>query len=313
MEGLYSYRCCKASSIVRDVYERSIVYQDGLVWQVLISEPGRILLMPKYRVGDGLLYSRVVGERLARLIYRYLPVEVARITGENLDPCLDGKPVYMHGRSIVCDPICRRNELIENPRDGLERLAASLIVQLEQMGIRVYPTGSLLGYYHDPTISDVDLVAYIDEVPCDAVIEAFDSLLEPLPERELYRWARSRHLTPAYYRRWLYGVYDGVRVSLVFAYKVRSCCETIAWPLGPRVAVRGKPEHLGCRTLVWPHIAMLRDMPIVSFYGVYAPLLYEEVPVAIEGVKGIVKRGLVEGAGIIIGVSEAPSRLTPLL
>lgn len=301
------------------IAERSIVYSEGLIWQVILSEPGRTILLPKYRVGGrGLLYSRVVRDRLARLVFHYKPYEIAKVRGESLDPCLDGKPVSLRGaRSLVCDPLCRREELLEEPRDALERIAASLISQLEYLGVRVYPTGSLLGYYHDPHVSDIDLVVYLDETPCEAAIEALNALLKPLPDNAVYRWARTRRVTPLLYRRWLYGVYEGVRVSTVFAYTSRPSCEAIVWPLGARTVLRGRIEPLGCRTLAWPHIAVVEtgggESLIASFDGVYAPILYEGGRATIEGIAGIVKRGLVEGNGVILGVAEAPGRLSPLL
>ena len=294
--------------------ERSIVYMDGLVWQVVLSEPGRAILIPKYRIGGGgPLYSRVSRTRLERLVYHYRPREIAKVRSERLDPCLDGRPVELSGRSLVCDPLCRREELLRWPRDRLERVASSLLGALEELGVRAYPTGSLLGYYHNEGVSDVDLVVYVDETPCDEAIDALSSLLEPLPEHLVYRWARARNATPLYYRRWAYGVYRGVRVSVVFAYRSRGCCETVAWPLGARVAVQGRVESLGCRTLVWPHIAVVGDTPLVSFDGLYAPLLYEEPVVRAEGVAGIVKHQLLEGEGVVVGLAEASYRLSPLL
>ncbi len=313
MAGLSGYRCCTPD--YRPLVERSVVYVDGEVHQVLASyDNGVTLLIPKYVVGEGLLYSKPLASRLKRLVWHYRPGEVASLANTH-DPCFDAKTYTLSWSHapLVCDPRCRREEL-ESPRDELEEEALELITGLRGLGVEAYPTGSILGYYHDPRISDIDLVVYVDSRGgCKDIIEAVAALLEPLPPGRVEAWARARGVEPGLYRRWVRGVYHGREVSIVFALGApRRYCEIMIDYGGLRRIVerRLSLEPGGCRALTWPHFTLSKEgLLIVSFDGVYAPMLFEGGCVEATGLKARVSLGGVWYDAIILGVSEAETRI----
>ncbi|AEM38729.1 hypothetical protein Pyrfu_0860 [Pyrolobus fumarii 1A] len=319
MVGMYEYGCCKANI---EPLERSILYmRDGLVAQVLVRYANHpvMFVLPKYVIGKGPLYARILRTNLQRVVYHYRPREVASITGRVFDPCLGG-PVHTTNtmQAVACDPMCRRSEVLANPRDVLEEDASSLFLQLEMNGVVVYPTGSILGYYHNERMSDIDIVVYLDLSMwrCEDIIEVLEGTLEPLPPSEVEFWARSRNVTPHYYRKWVRGVYRAAserRVSVTFAVtqRERYCENMFVYNNRRLVEHRLKIEGGDCRVLLWPHVVEVNDdVVLLSFDGVYAPLLYEGGVFEIKGVEGVVigKDGSVKKL-IVVGIAEADTWL----
>ena len=308
-----AYRCCRWGV---DAPERSIAYHRDMVYLVLLSEPGRTYAVPKYRAGPGPLHAKPLASSLSRLVYHYRPGEVRRalemVIAER-EPCLGGPLSPLPSDSLVCSPSCRREELLLAPRDALEVDAASLIAEAEALGARVHPTGSLLAYHHDPRISDIDLVAYMDEAPCHEAIDALETLLGHPPRAVLEEWARRRGVTPSTSRRWLQGWWRGRRVSTSYAYRLRQPCELAILGAGGPARLRLRLEPGGCRALAWPHVGFARDTLIVSFDGIYAPILYEGGVVEVQGLRvKAVYRGE-EWDAVLIGVAEAETWLRPTL
>ncbi len=312
------YACCKASN---EPVERAIVYAGWEVHLVLVADELGVVTIPKYVFpGRGPLRSRVVRERLERLTWHYRPGEVARYARLR-DPCLGGPvPSVQRVDTLVCDPECRRQELLEASHDELELLAASLVAELEARGVIAHPTGSILGYYHDPDRSDIDLVVYLDMHArgCSDVLQVLTEILEPLPPSEREAWAAQHATHPSCYRVYMRGYYRGKRVSIVYAVRQRRRCSyTLYYEPANRMRVRVCIEPWACNALLWPHYAEAvgpRGEPyyVVSFDGVYAPLLYEGGCYEVEGAAGRAVINGEERAAIILGLSEVPARLRPL-
>ncbi len=312
------YACCKASN---EPVERAILYAERGIHAVLMVDELGVVTIPKYSFpGRGPLYSRVVRERLERLTWHYRPREVAR-HAMWLDPCLGGPvPRASSEAMLVCDPRCRRRELLESPRDDLELAAASLIAELEAQGVLAHPTGSILGYYHEPGLSDIDLVVYLDMNArgCNEVVETLMQTLEPLPPGEREAWAARRAVPPSYYRVYMRGIYRARRVSVVYASRQRRRCNyMLHYEPSGRLRIRVCIEPGDCNALLWPHIATAtgpRGEPyyVVSFDGVQAPMLYEGGCYEVEGAAGYAIINGEERRAVILGLSEEPGRIRPL-
>ncbi len=312
MAAVSGYSCCKSS--LGKPAERSIVYLEDTVHQVLAVYDTTAILIPKYIVGNGPLYSHPLASTLKRVVWHYRPREVAS-HASTPDPCFGAKVSTITWRvaPLVCDPYCRRRELW-SPRDELEEVAALLLAELDRLGVAAYPTGSLLGYYHDPLVSDIDLVVYVERRgDCSGILEGLGGVLRPLPSSMLSAWTVSRGVDERVYRVWMRGVYMDREVSIVFGLKrPRRDCEVIVASTGAVRVERMMLEPGGCEALVWPHVGWSTDYKVVlSFDGIYSPLLLEGGCIEVRGVEARVILDGVELEGIITGVSEINTWIRP--
>ncbi|MHC1580768.1 DNA polymerase subunit beta [Methanopyrus sp.] len=146
-----------------------LVTEDAIFSVISYVHPdeGILALMRYVRDEEGDRVRRGTGERYRKVGFRESfeilrerhPEYVRRVRGDFHDQVVPREDVVEH-----LDPRERVREVLEEPRDELEELAARAILELsEDAGVPESAfgiTGSLLPGLHDPASSDLDLVVY---------------------------------------------------------------------------------------------------------------------------------------------------------
>jgi len=128
----------------------------------------------------------------------------------------------------LIDPRNVARRLLHHCRDELECIALELIESLASVGAELANlgvTGSIMFGIHNPRISDIDLVVYVEDRDLARYLEAFQSILDPLPAPRLeaiVRGVAELHALPLDLARLVYavprrGVYRGREITVVYA------------------------------------------------------------------------------------------------
>lgn len=206
-----------------------IVDSMGIIYQVIGSNHGfkGIASIPKYAPSKGASLWIWAGQGLQRLFREYTP-QVANLSRnycystslKTYLPCVEASRLRHH---FIPESGVQR--LLHRASDPLERDALSLFHEIVDLGLASYRelgiTGSILGGFHNPRKSDIDIVIYGRE-PSG---ELGSSIGRPLSRKEMLDWvfrnSRRLGISPGFVKR-LYDprrrfVYNGRLVTVASA------------------------------------------------------------------------------------------------
>jgi len=169
---------------------------------------------------------------MKRVLPRYSPKHVdssSRGMKRVYDPRLGCFVPVVEWFSIakLIDPRSIAERLLYSCRDELECLALELVSDLVSLGVplnTIGVAGSIMFGIHNPTVSDIDIVLYVDDERLAEVMESVRSVLEPVPGprlEELVKGVAELHGLPTELARLVYavprrGLYRGREVTVVY-------------------------------------------------------------------------------------------------
>ncbi|MEZ0290253.1 MAG: hypothetical protein ABWJ42_04100 [Sulfolobales archaeon] len=276
---------------------------------------------------------------LKRLVERYSVEYVRRVFERNQSHSHEisyGVAVpYVSWEHVIryFKPEERLREIYSNPRDSLElklselveSIKSSLGVSLSDIGV----SGSMLGGFHNPTYSDIDLVIYKCE-NISRIVENIETLVKPLDREELNRWISNQmflhnidlDLARRMYRVYRRGVFRNTQVTFIFPQE--ACpypCRYVSKPIRC-IEMKTYIEPRQCKALQYPgeieiSASISNQIKVKKIYlyeGAYSPILYEGGEILVRGSlqKVYDLRGCEEYYVISVGSRECPSEIKPL-
>lgn len=260
-----------------------------------------------WRLGGSVLYrlvERYSVSHVLSVVEKYSVKKSYEIVYGAEIPYVSVDEIYRH-----LLPEKRLYEIYTMPRDELEYIVAELIdvlrdeigISLQEIGV----SGSILGGFHNPVYSDIDLVVY----GCENTIKIYDSVgsvVESLRDRDLERWLynqASLHMIDMDTAREMYhvyrrGVFMGRHVAFIFprdreTYPPRYVSRPVSC-----VRTRLYVSERQCRALQYPGEAdvdrvfevsgvdreVSRELKKVYIYeGAFSPILFRGGLLEVEG------------------------------
>ncbi len=281
---------------------------EGRIYTVLgyTHPPGGFFAYLKYRpLSAGLKSPWCRGETCFERVVRQYSVRELLSGAQNLvwDPVFGVEIPFLPAFKVrrIYDPRERMREIISSPGDALEeRLIAVAAAFADISGVpldRFGVTGSILVGIHGPH-SDIDVTVH----GCREAVEVVEALRSTglpgaLPVEELKRWVSLQaelhgvrvEEAAKLYRSWRRGVVEGHTFSLIPIDESRAerYGKQVYLPEG-KILVEAEVEQGSCEALLYPAQVRvynyqvlegsrppLRVGTVLSYEGVFAPILYE--------------------------------------